>query len=81
MKRILSEIITLHKEYFIPPAYGRTVKLDPDIDKVQTITGPRRTGKSSLMKLTIRQLLERGVDWDRICYLSLEDERLMSDGF
>jgi predicted AAA+ superfamily ATPase len=43
--------------------------------------GPRRGGKSSLLRLTIADLLKQGVGWNRICFLPLEDERLRSEHF
>lgn len=81
MKKVISEILTLHKERFSPPAHLRSVIVNPDLLKVQTITGARRTGKSSLLKLTIAKLLEQGLGWDRICFLSMENERLRGEPF
>lgn len=81
MKRTLIEILTAHKERFSPPKFKRDTKMDVDMDKVQTITGPRRVGKSSLMKLTIQQLLDGGMTWDKICFITLEDERLRGNDF
>lgn len=51
------------------------------LSKVQTIVGPRRCGKSSLLRLGIQQLLEQGIGWDQICYVSFEDERLRREPF
>lgn len=81
MKRIIKEILVAHRERFSAPEYKRTVHLDPDINKIQTITGARRAGKSSLLKLSIQDLLNRGVSWDKICYITLDDERLRGDVF
>lgn len=81
MKKIIKEILVNHKERFDPPKFQREINLNPDIGKVQTITGPRRTGKSSLLKLAIQSLLEQGIPWSRICYITLEDERLRGDVF
>ncbi len=81
MKKIIKEILVAHKERFQPPEFKRSVQLNPDMKKVQTITGPRRSGKSSLLKLAIQDLLNRGVSWSNICYITLEDERLRSDVF
>lgn len=81
MRRNVIEILTTHKERFTPPKFNRAIKMDVNLDKVQTITGPRRVGKSSLMKLTIQQLLDSGVTWDKICFITLEDERLRGEAF
>lgn len=81
MKRVFIDILVSQKECFEKPVYHRAVTVNPEKEKVQTITGPRRSGKSSLLKLTVGSLLEKGVPWDRICYLSLEDERLRGQPF
>lgn len=81
MKRIIKELLLVQKERFAKPEYDRVVSLNPSLGKVQTITGPRRVGKSSLLRLTINQLLQQGVPWERICFLSLEDERLRAESF
>lgn len=81
MKRIIKELLLVQKERFAKPEYDRVVSLNPSLGKVQTITGPRRVGKSSLLRLTINQLLQQGMPWERICFLSLEDERLRAESF
>ena len=81
MKRVLIDIIISQKERFVTSLKSRQVIIDPNKSKVQTIVGPRRAGKSSLLKLTIDKLLMGGVNWDQICYLPLEDERLRGDAY
>lgn len=76
MKRVFTEIILRQKEQFEAPVKGRSMVIDPTKAKVQTIVGPRRAGKSSLLKLAINHLLQQGVTWDKICFIPLEDERL-----
>lgn len=75
------DILLSQKERFEKPAYKRSIVLNPDKPKIQAITGPRRAGKSSLLKLTIADLLDKGIPWDQICYVSLEDERLRGQPF
>ena len=40
------------------------------------ITGLRRAGKSTLLYRIARDLVESGVEWNRIIYINFEDERL-----
>lgn len=40
------------------------------------ITGLRRAGKSTLLYKIARDLVESGVEWNRIIYINFEDERL-----
>jgi predicted AAA+ superfamily ATPase len=79
MKKVFTEIILRQKEQFEKPEKTRSLILDPTKAKVQTIVGPRRAGKSSLLKLAINQLLKQGVTWDKICFIPLEDERLKGE--
>ncbi len=81
MKDVLLAILAETRERFRIPGQDRAISLDPAKPKVQTIIGPRRAGKSSLLKLAIHKLLNDGVEWRQICYLPLEDERLRGEAF
>lgn len=81
MKDVLLEMLAESAQRFRVPEQNRVVSLNPARSKVQTIIGPRRAGKSSLLKLAINKLLSEGVQWRQICYLPLEDERLRGEMF
>jgi predicted AAA+ superfamily ATPase len=53
----------------------RAQKLPVDIDRVITLTGARRTGKTSLFFRMIRELRQQ-VSVEHILYLNFEDDRL-----
>jgi predicted AAA+ superfamily ATPase len=81
MKSVFIDQILSQRERFEAPTCRRATMPELGLNKVQTIVGPRRAGKSSVLKLSIKQLLDSGVGWDKICYLSLEDERLRAEPF
>lgn len=60
---------------------ARDISIDTETGKVQAVTGPRRSGKSSLMKISIQSLIHNGLDWGHVCYISFEDERLRKDNY
>lgn len=41
------------------------------------LTGIRRSGKTSVMQLRIKELINEGVEWSQIAYINFEDERLL----
>ena len=41
------------------------------------LVGVRRSGKSTLLYKMARDLVKMGADWDQICYVNFEDDRLM----
>lgn len=55
--------------------HPRQITLPTDLNRVITLTGARRTGKTSLFWQTIG-LLRQEIAPDRILYLNLEDDRL-----
>ncbi|MCD6279786.1 ATP-binding protein [Candidatus Micrarchaeota archaeon] len=69
IKRIILEKPRV-KEYI-----KRDVKLT-DIDKVFTIIGPRRAGKTYFLFQIMDILKAKGISDDRILYINFEDERL-----
>lgn len=81
MKKVFKDIILCQKQQFTAPLHTRNLIIDPSKPKVQTIVGPRRSGKSSLLRIAINQLLQQGIGWDKICFITLEDERLLGESF
>ena len=73
---ILEEVIAeFHKEP-IPPRFKRELFIPTDINRVVTIIGLRRVGKTYLLFHAISELLNKGLDKKRIFYINFEDERL-----
>lgn len=72
LKRIL---IDFHSTP-LPDVFDRALHLPLDLEKIITLSGIRRSGKTSVLFLTIRRLLEQRVEKQRILYLNFEDDRL-----
>jgi len=78
-KDIFKEIIrTFHRR---PPSVvkKRSMELPFNSGKVVTVSGVRRSGKTSLLLYAISGLIARGVEINRIVYVNFEDERLEVD--
>jgi len=60
----------------LPPVVERDLRLPLDLEKVVSLVGIRRSGKTSLLYGTMQQLLDDGVDKRNILYLNFEDDRL-----
>ena len=58
----------------------RNMKLPIDSGKIITVPGVRRCGKSTLLLLTIKQLLAKGIDRKQILFFNFDDERIKCDG-
>ncbi len=56
---------------------NRDIDLPLNCGKIVTLSGVRRCGKSSLMMVTINQLVERGVDRRNILWIGFDDERII----
>jgi len=71
------QIITFWKEFDIPKALERNVKVEINIDFIITITGPRRAGKTYFCFQLINQLLKKNISKDNILYINFEDNKLL----
>ena len=67
-----------HEEYIEREHYMGKMKELLHSKSITIITGPRRTGKTVLLKQTINEMVEDGVDREQVLYLNLEDYRLYS---
>mgnify|MGYP002673970595 FL=1 len=78
LRNIFQSIIALHQEEIPLSLYERSLQLPLNKQRIVTVTGVRRCGKSSLLHLTINRLLALGVDKEQILYIGFDDERLVN---
>ena len=76
LRNIFQSIIALHQEEIPLSLHERSRQLPLNKQRIVTVTGVRRCGKSSLLHLTINRLLASGVDKEQILYIGFDDERL-----
>lgn len=72
---ILTQIIKDFHEAPLPVFQSRDLPIPLNTEKIITLIGPRRAGKTSTLFNMMHLLLSQGVAKERICYLSCEDER------
>ena len=70
-------VITLWKGFEIPDIIERDVNIDLNANKVITIAGVRRSGKTHVMFQCMNILLKKGIKRDNIFYVDFENERLV----
>ena len=78
LRDTFQSIIDLHQGELPLDLRDRNTHIPLDGNRIVTITGIRRCGKSSLLGLAINRLLERGVPRERILYVGFDDERFLS---
>ena len=72
---ILKEVILdqheiIKKTKIVPRDY------DFDLNANYVLIGLRRAGKSTLLYKIVKDLVEKGIEWNQIIYINFEDERL-----
>ena len=80
MKNLLKRIILDFHNRPLPPFKKRHADVPPDIEKIITIIGPRRAGKTYYLFQIMDKLGKQGIERKRILYLNLEDERIELNG-
>ena len=74
LRSTFQSIISLHQEELPFALQERSTQLPLDGNRIVTVTGIRRCGKSSLLGLTIHRLLQQGIPKERILYVGFDDE-------
>jgi len=75
-KETLKGIIKKFIENKIPLIKKRNLNIPLDSEKIITITGVRRSGKTCLFYQTISDLLKSGIQKEQILYISFRDNKL-----
>ena len=78
--KLLKQLIAGFQAGLPVEVYPRELMLPVDSNKIITVPGVRRCGKSSLFLLVINQLIsEKGIRKEQILFLNFDDERLLFD--
>ncbi len=75
-KLYIKSQIAMRQSEFPTDLKRRDNPLPVGTDKIVTIPGVRRCGKTSRMEIVVNCLLSQGVDRERILWVSFDDERL-----
>ena len=76
IKSYFKTIIVMRQAEFPVSLKERENPLPVNLDKIITVPGVRRCGKSSKMELAVNRLIDNGVERERILWISFDDERL-----
>jgi len=80
MKNILKRIIKDFHTSPFPQVHRRNLNVPLKLDKIISIIGPRRAGKTFYLFQLMIQLEEMGVKRNQFLYINFEDERLEREG-
>ncbi|MCB9227029.1 MAG: ATP-binding protein [Chitinophagales bacterium] len=75
-KGIVKDIIVDNQEEDYSHIYARDIILPIKTNKIISLTGVRRCGKTHVLFHTIKKLLEEGVEKQNILHINFEDERI-----
>ena len=76
-KENVKQIIKESQEFEFPDIVERDVKIPADTNKIVTITGPRRSGKTYLFYNKMKELSDSGVPREDMFYLNFDDPRVL----
>ena len=75
-KEVFQGIITTMQREMPFPVIERDLQLPIDTEQIVTVSGVRRCGKSSMMKIVANHLMASGVGREKILWINFDDERL-----
>ena len=75
-KETLKELIVSFQESFLIRLKQRELEIPVGSGKIVVLKGVRRSGKSSVLNLTIDKVLQSGIPIQHILFLNFDDERI-----
>ncbi|HOI25595.1 MAG TPA: ATP-binding protein [Caldisericia bacterium] len=75
-KETLKTIIADSQSRAFPVTWKRSLDIPTSVDKIISLTGARRSGKTYLLYHQMDKLLRQGIPRERIVYINFEDERI-----
>ena len=75
-KELIKSIIVNNQNIENKIIFHRSFAIPLKSNKIITIIGPRRSGKTYMMYQLMQELLKKGTSWQKLVYLNFEDERL-----
>ncbi len=75
-KELLKELIVSFQATLPVEFISREVTLPVDTDKIISVSGVRRSGKSVILLLAMNNLMAQGVKKEQILFINFDDERL-----
>ncbi len=76
IKETLQKIIANYHNKPFKKLVERDCEVPTDLNKIITVIGPRRSGKTALLQQTAQKIQSKGVKINQILFLDFEDERL-----
>jgi predicted AAA+ superfamily ATPase len=76
VKAILKTIILENQNTDFPEIIPRAIHIPTDLEFIVSLIGARRSGKTYLLYQVIGELLQKGIEKEKILFLNFEDERL-----
>lgn len=76
-KDIIKTLIKEFQETALPKLFPRDIEIPLSSSKIVALTGPRRSGKTSLIFLLVEKLIANGVLIEQIVYINFDNPRLL----
>ncbi|MCD6483864.1 MAG: ATP-binding protein [Candidatus Odinarchaeota archaeon] len=84
VKDTMKKLIVEYQQLMLPELTKRDTYFSPmETNKIISIIGPRRSGKTYFMYQVMKELRAKGIPQEKVLYMNLEDSRLypMKQGF
>jgi len=76
-KEMIKRVIKESQEFRFPKIVPRELEIPLSSQKIISITGPRRSGKTYLLFLLMDKLISQAISPERIVYINFDDPRLL----